>query len=38
MGEVRAMGECGKIKIFLSKPKVGKILLKYVKIGMWIVG
>ena len=26
------MGECGKVKIFLSKPRLGKILLNYIKI------
>ena len=26
------VGECGKIKISLSKPRFGKILLSYIKI------
>ena len=31
------MRECGKIKISLSKPRLGKILLSYIKILIWAV-
>ena len=31
------MGECGKVKISLSKLRLGKMLLKFIKILMWVV-
>ena len=32
------MGECSKVKISLSKPRVGKILLNYIKIKYGLCG